>query len=472
LTILSLLVVSSFQQNLYLFQRTDKATAMLQNDAWNVLSTFPWLTSVQKYSFSILDPGTAWNGWLNFTSLAVTANTVNPNTTTGISTQYSESIIGTNTVSFVVSFNYVCKYGATSTVSGVGTINYISNAFNLTRTDVLPAAETGVVSLDLTKTTVTPDANFPTDIYSAQLLVWMQTNITGNFQTIGADLQTAFTTYYTGKTPLPSKISVETQLPDKVFNLDLGWPVAPAYSTNGVVYALNGIPTPQAQVTKLQQKKKQFLKMLEEEKVSAAPIFDPTAGSSQVYIEKAVFDYFTNFESTSNQLAATITNVNNPSKKFSVTMYYLGSIYPGILSQFPLDYVFNVNVVFNNIAVTGYFNLASSGTVLATFTVTDALANVLLTWSSNLSFTVNWAVSSNTNLNFQVISLSQISSTLLTSPYGFVYMSTLEAWLDDAFVNYNPNSWELFKTPLSFSSLMATVAKVSYDGNGLLIAGN
>jgi len=467
LTILSLLICATIQDaNVYVFQRTDRVTTQLQNDAKAVLSNFNWLASVNKYGFSIMDPG-AWNGWLNFTTFALVSNSTNVLATTGTTSQWSQSIVGTNTISFVVSFAYTCKNGIATTVTGTGSITYTSKAFNLTRIDVLPATETAVFSVDLTASTVVVDASYPTDAYSQNLLIWMQTNMTNSYNAITADLNTAFAAYYVGKTPLPSKMTLETQLPDKTFNFDLGWTVAPVYSSTGVVYALNGLSTPQ--IVKVQQKK-QFLKMLAEEEVNAAPVFDPTAGASQLFLAQPVLDYFATYLSTLNQVKITINNLNNPSRLFKVSMDYLGQICPGVLYSFPTDYQFTINVVFSTIAVTSYFSPAS-GTLVASFSVVDTKSNVLLTWNSLLSFGLNW-LQTGTTLNFQITSLSQIKSTIVQTPYGYVNMSTLEQWLDDSLSNYQATNWQLFKASLDLSTIFSTVSTVSWNGSGLLIAGN
>jgi len=316
------------------------------------------------------------------------------------------------------------------------------------------------VNLDATYST--------TDAYSIALKTQMIGNITQNFGTINADLQTAVTAFY--KTKIDSQnMTLTTQFPELNFNYDLHWTDAPVYSPAGVIYQLAGNATQkmaeQVAQKALAKKSRGFLSILEE-KVSAIPNFNPTDGGKQISLstQSLVFD-LANTISKSDKLTFSITDMNKASNQFNVNADYLTKIYPGLSAAYPRDAQIRVNALVSNAT---YSEFPLAGTFNMTVGVTDVLSTPLLGWTSIVKFNTT---RTSPLFNIEVSSLVQDRLIITNAPYGFVDATTLGKWIDDSFSNYKAG-WSLFKTGLDFSSVVGTINVTRADGDTILIAGN
>jgi len=455
----------------FAFHRGDWAVNEATSQSVSILSGFPWLTSLNKYTYNVQDPGTVWSGNLILSNLVIYSSTISNSTIVGVvnNTLNAVQVNGTSVVTLNVTYSYTAQLGQFTTVTGVGYLLLNTSAFLFTRND----SSNGTPSANLTLTFNTASANYDAAwpatnqlgiAYTQQLI----NNITALFPVINTDVQAATNTFFTGKVPT-TNFTLTTQFPVMNFTYNNSWTSSPNYtsptntSNGSVVYSMMGNSSPQA----IPAKSNGFLQELEEE-VNDVPVFDPTKGSRQILLSTpSIFFNIISAISSSNKFFFNVNNTNKMSGRFNVDINFLASIYPGILVSYPRDAAISVNASVSNIALSA----TNAGSAVVTFTVTDAGNNVVLAWYTTVNFVPLTIIGSST-LNWGIGSISQQYTTISQAPFGFVDASTLENWIDDAFVNYATSSWKLYKQDLDFSSMVGASASYAITNTTILIAGN
>jgi hypothetical protein len=384
----------------------------------------------------------------------------------------SLSAVGAITVK--ASFDYTAKVTITGSITGKGTVMFTTSAVTFTKTDVLPGKQTGTIVINFLDASFTWDATFgdPTAANQKALIALMIPDIAKAYPNINTDVQTAVTAFYDGKSWTKS-LALETSLPSGNYTYDLALELAPVYNNSGnmaVIYPLAGnlapTPIPPTPEPTVKKNLRGFLKMIEDNVVIIPNFNETDAGTRQVSLttKSLVYDLVKNI-SDSKKFTFPVSDANKLSGEFKVNADYLSQIYPGILSVYPRDAVITVNAVVSDISLTTF----TSGQATVTFTVTDSTQKTILTFASTVSFAPGFTT---TTLNFYVSSITHMRTVIVASPYGFVDASTLGEWIDDAFSNYNSNSWSLFAKAIDFSSVVGTIKKVTVNDTTILVGGN
>jgi hypothetical protein len=422
-------------------------------DAYNFFSSYNWLASIEKINFLVTDAGYTYSSWLSFTNFNLTNQITNTSNTDGFISGNSTSLNGTNVVNFTLSFTYTLKYSVMSTVTGSGTINYVSNGFNFTRLD--NSDQEGRITVNFAPSTVNLQ-NFPGDSEASKLQNMMGQYLPSTFFIINIDLQSNLNTFYYGKS-LPKTVNLQTQNPAKNYSLDVSFETSPNYTSNGIVYALKGLATSQA--------KKKFLER-NEEKVSVTPTFLPTNGGQQLFISINSLIPFIN--TVSQGLPFAVTDQNNPSTLFQLNIGSLAHIYPGVTIDYPDDYQININAVLSKVAVV---SLSTPGVFQIDFTITDKTGKVILGWNSKFTFLLK-IVWTSKDINFIVVNIEHYSSEITSDKYLYIDMITLQQWVKDAFEKYNPQNWQLFKNNFDVTNWVKNITNVHSNSDGIYIYGN